>query len=107
MYGILEESRRGEIPLQPRKPRWHAHLLRQKSWNTAERLVKTFKRETQRRKVFIRKAKICEEKLAFVVTAFNKLLADEYFLTLLRAESLATMPQYLWAKLDRKSKEVV
>ena len=79
----------------------------QKSWNTSERLVKTFKRESQRRKVFIRKAKICEEKLAFVVTAFNKLLADEYFLTLLRAESLATMPQYLWAKLDRKSKEVV
>jgi ParB family chromosome partitioning protein len=79
----------------------------QKSCNTAELLVKTYKRETQRRKVFIRKAKICEEKLAFVVTAFNKLLADEYFLTLLRAESLATMPQYLWAKLDRKSKEVV
>ena len=79
----------------------------QRSWNTAERLVKTYKRETQRRKVFFRKAKICEEKLAFVVTAFNKLLADEYFLTLLRAESLATMPQYLWAKLDRKSKEVV
>jgi ParB family chromosome partitioning protein len=79
----------------------------QKSCNTAELLVKTYKRETQRRKVFIRKAKICEEKLTFVVTAFNKLLANEYFLTLLRAESLATMPQYLWAKLDRKSKEVV
>jgi hypothetical protein len=34
-----------------------------------------------------------------VVTAFNKLVADEHFLTLLRAEALETMPKFLWSKL--------
>jgi ParB family chromosome partitioning protein len=41
----------------------------------------------------------------FIVTAFSKLLADENFVTLLRAESLATMPKYLWSKLAPKHKD--
>ena len=31
---------------------------------------------------------------AFIVTAFNKLLEDENFCTLLSAEALSTMPKY-------------
>ena len=34
-----------------------------------------------------------------------KLLADENFVNLLRAESLSTMPKYLWDKLGTKHKE--
>jgi hypothetical protein len=36
---------------------------------------------------------------------FNKLLADENFVNLLRAETLSTMPKYLWDKLGTKHKE--
>jgi ParB family chromosome partitioning protein len=53
----------------------------------------------------IRKAKICDAKLVFIVTAFDKLVRDENFMTLLRAESLFTMPKYLWTKLNPKHKE--
>ena len=53
----------------------------------------------------IRKAKICDAKLVFIQTAFTKLLADENFLTLLRAESLATMPKCLRDRVGHKEKE--
>jgi ParB family chromosome partitioning protein len=72
---------------------------------SAESLVNAYRRESQRQKLLVRKAKICEAKLLFIVTAFNKLLADENFVNLLRAESLSTMPKYLWAKLSPKHQE--
>lgn len=71
---------------------------------SAEALVNAYRRESQRQKMLVRKAKICEGRLVFVVTAFNRLLDDENFVTLLRAESLATMPQVLWARLAPKNK---
>jgi len=67
--------------------------------------VNAYRRESQKQKLMIRKAKICDAKLVFIVTAFDKLLSDENFVTLLRAESLSTMPKYLWAKLGAKHKE--
>ena len=72
---------------------------------SAESLVSAYRRESQRQKLMVKKAKVCDARLGFIVTAFNKLLADENFVTLLRAESLATMPQYLWSKLSPKNKE--
>lgn len=72
---------------------------------TADSLVNAYKRESQRQKLMIRKAKICDARLLFVVTALDKLLGDANFVTLLRAESLASMPKYVWAKLSPKHKE--
>jgi ParB family chromosome partitioning protein len=72
---------------------------------SAESLVNAYRRESQRQKVMVRKAKICEAKLVFIVTAFTKLTADENFLTLLKAEALLTMPKYLWGKVNKKHKE--
>jgi ParB family transcriptional regulator, chromosome partitioning protein len=72
---------------------------------TAENLVKILKRENERQKLLIRKAKVCEAKLVFIVTAFDKLLADKSFMPLLQAESLDTMPKHLWSKLTKKLKE--
>ena len=72
---------------------------------SAESLVNAFKRESQRQKALIKKARLCEAKLLFIITAFNKLLADENFVNLLRAEGLAQMPAYLHEKLTNKGKE--
>lgn len=72
---------------------------------SAESLVNAYRRESQKQKLMIRKAKICDAKLVFVITAFDKLLGDENFATLLRAESLFTMPKYLWNKLGARHKE--
>jgi len=78
-----------------------------KSRTSVESLVNSYKRESQRQKLLIKKAKICDAKLVFVVTAFDKVLEDENFVNLLRAEALCTMPKYLSAKLGRKQKEAV
>ena len=72
---------------------------------SAESLVNAYRRESQRQKLMVKKARVCDARLTFVVTGFNKLMADEHFVTLLRAESLATMPKYLWAKLTLQQRE--
>lgn len=76
-----------------------------KGRTSAESLVNAYRRESQRQKLLVKKAKICNGRLVFVVMAFNKLLGDDNFVTLLRAESLARMPKYLWSKLAAKPKE--
>ena len=78
-----------------------------KGATSSERLVKVFRRESQRQQALVRKAKITEARLVFIITAFNKLLADEHFRTLLRAESLTTLPQTLWSQLDQTQLEVL
>jgi ParB family transcriptional regulator, chromosome partitioning protein len=72
---------------------------------SADSLVNAFKRESQRQKLLVRKARVCEATLLVVVTAFGKLLGDENFVTLLRAEGLAEMPKYLNDKLVERQKE--
>jgi ParB family chromosome partitioning protein len=70
-----------------------------------ESLVNTYKRESQRQKLLVKKARVCEAKLLFVVTAFGKLLGDEHFVTLLRAEALADMPKYMHDRLTEQRRE--
>ena len=76
-----------------------------KTSTSAESLVNAYRRESQRQKLLIRKARLCDAKLVFIVTAFNKLLADDNFIILLRAESLANMPKYVHDKITINQKE--
>lgn len=69
---------------------------------TAESLVRAYRLESQRQKVMVKKAKICEARLLSVSAAFRVLLADEDYVTLLRAEELYTMPKFL-AEMSRRT----
>lgn len=62
---------------------------------TAASLVNAYKKESQRQKTMVKKARICEAKLLFIKTAFKRLLSSEDFRNLLRAESLDTVPTFL------------
>lgn len=73
---------------------------RKKVWTTADGLVNAFKKESQRQKLLIRKAKVCETQLMILVTAFRRLSEDEDFTNLLRAEELDSMPAFLAEKID-------
>jgi ParB family chromosome partitioning protein len=66
---------------------------------TADGLVNAFRKETQRQKVMIKKAKICEGNLLVAVSGFKRLMDDENFVNLLRAEDLTTMPKCLAERL--------
>ena len=59
---------------------------------SSEALVRAYEREADRQRLMIKKAEVAQNRLLFVVEAMRQLLADENFLTLLRAEGLATMP---------------
>ena len=62
---------------------------------TTEKLLQTYREETERQKLVIQKAKICETRLMFAVSALRQLFEDNEFLLLLRAESLHTLPKWL------------
>jgi ParB family chromosome partitioning protein len=62
---------------------------------TAESLVRAYKLETQRQKLMVKKAKLCEARLLAVSAAFTVLVVDEDYVNLLRAEGLQTMPKFL------------
>ena len=62
---------------------------------TAESLVRAYKLESQRQKIMVKKAKLCEARLLSVSAVFTVLVADEDYVNLLRAEELGTMPKFL------------
>ncbi len=66
---------------------------------SADDLVRTYRRETQRQALLVKKARLGEERLLFIVNALKNLLGDEHFKTLLRAEKLESMPKYLFDRL--------
>jgi ParB family chromosome partitioning protein len=62
---------------------------------TAETLVRAYRKETERQKLLVKKANVSQTRLLFVINALRRLLADEHFVTLLRAEALLTLPRPL------------
>jgi len=53
-----------------------------------------------RKRLLIRKAEATKNRLIFMTEAARKLLADENFVTLLRAEGLDTLPRNLAARIE-------
>ena len=62
---------------------------------TSESLIRSYQRETERQKLLIKRASLARSRLLFVTNAMRRLLADEHFVTLLRAEGLNSIPQAL------------
>ena len=75
-----------------------------KNRTSADSLVNAYRRESNKQKLMVKKARVCEAKILFVVTAFSKLVADTNFETLLRAESLPTMPKAIGDKVAEQRK---
>ncbi|MFL5329209.1 MAG: plasmid partitioning protein RepB C-terminal domain-containing protein [Gemmataceae bacterium] len=69
---------------------------------SAETLLRTFQQETARQRMVIQKAKIVETRLLFAVSALKRLFQDDHFLTLLRAEGLDSLPQYLAERVHKQ-----
>ena len=62
---------------------------------TANDLMQVYQREAEKQRLLVKKSDFTQTRLLFIVEAMKDLLADEGFLTLLRAESLETMPRAL------------
>lgn len=66
---------------------------------TAAALVRTYQKEVERQKLLIKKAELTQGRLIFIVNALRKLLEEEHFVTLLRAESMSSLPMPIAARL--------
>lgn len=62
---------------------------------SSQKLLRTYQKETARQRLVIQKSKLCETRLLFVVSALRQLFEDDHFITLLRDETLDTLPTYL------------
>jgi ParB family chromosome partitioning protein len=67
---------------------------------SADSLVRAYRKETQRQKLLIKRATLSQTRLLFVVNALRRLLADDNFVTLLRAEGMQTLPGPLVERLN-------
>lgn len=63
-------------------------------------LVRTYREDVEKKRRLIRKAEISRDRLIFVTQAMRALLADENFVTLLRAEGLESMPRNLADRIE-------
>jgi ParB family chromosome partitioning protein len=68
---------------------------------TARSVVAAFQKGNDQLKSVVRKARTCEARLAFVTTALKRLFTNENFTTLLRAEKLEDLPEYLAQRIIR------
>ena len=71
--------------------------------NSAHSLVKTYQREVERQHKMVLKAEHAQQKLLLVEQGLRTLFADTNFVTLLRAEGLETLPQYLAERIELKA----
>jgi len=62
---------------------------------TAENLIRAYQRETERQRLLVKRASLARGRLSFICNALKRLLADDHFMTLLRAEGLETLPRPL------------
>jgi ParB family transcriptional regulator, chromosome partitioning protein len=66
---------------------------------SSDALVRVYRQDVERKRLLVRKAEATRNRLIFVVAAVRKLLGDENFVTLLRAEGLDTLPKNLAARI--------
>jgi ParB family transcriptional regulator, chromosome partitioning protein len=62
---------------------------------TSKDLVREYERQTHQQRALVRRAVVIHQRLLLLLSSFKPLLADENFLTLLRAEGLGKYPAHL------------
>ena len=67
---------------------------------TSNALIRAYQEDVDRKRILIRKAETTRNRLVFMTEALRKLLVDENFVTLLRAEGLDTLPRNLAGRID-------
>ena len=102
---VYEMGFRGKKLLQikrqlEKRERWgKAYRLRRAGTDrkapSPARLIEVLEKEAAQQRMMVSRAELVQRQLAFTVTAMRTFLADENFLTLLRAERLETMPRIL------------
>ncbi len=73
---------------------------------SVESLIRTYQNDVEKKQALLRKATATRNELMFITEALRKLLNDENFVTLLRAEGLATIPKNLSDRLAARTGDI-
>jgi len=68
---------------------------------TAGALIRSYRKETERQKLVVKKAALAQSRLLFIVNALRHLFTDENFATLLRVEAINSMPKPLAERMEK------
>jgi ParB family transcriptional regulator, chromosome partitioning protein len=67
---------------------------------TANSLIKAYQRQADKQKALTRQASLARNRLRLVIAAMQRLLKDDHFIALLRAEGLSTVPRQIIEKIS-------
>ncbi|KIC48054.1 ParB/RepB/Spo0J family partition protein [Tateyamaria sp. ANG-S1] len=67
---------------------------------SVESLLKTYENDVEKKKMLLRKAHATRSEMLFLTQSLKTLMADENFVTLLRAEGLASLPKTIADRLS-------
>jgi ParB family transcriptional regulator, chromosome partitioning protein len=84
---IIEQRNTSGKGMRLRNPR----ARRSSKRVTSESLIRAYQKETERQKLLVKRAALARSRLLFVSNALKRLLADDHFAALLRAEGLHTL----------------
>ena len=99
LRGDKLRSARRVISLRIAKMRKAGKIAQTRRKLTGEGLVREYKDRMREQRQLVKKANLTKERLLLLMSAIRRLLQDEHFATLLRAESLVDMPEQLAARL--------
>ena len=69
---------------------------------TSDALIRAYQRETERQQQLVKRASLTRNRLTFVSNALKRLLSDDHFVTLMRAEGFTTLPTALAERIGRE-----
>lgn len=78
----------------------YTRTRREQGTMTPRRLLLAYQAEVRRQRLVVKKAEVGEQRLLFVVSALRRLMSDEHFRTLLRAENVGEVPKPLADRLS-------
>ena len=90
---VIEQRRRRGRGLRTNVPKQQGNV-------SSDSLIRAYRQDTDKKRHLIRKAEATRDRLIFATEALRKLLRDENFVTLLRAEHLDTLPRNLAARFE-------
>lgn len=99
LRGEKLRSARRVISLRIAKLRKAGKIAQTRRKLTGEALVREYKDRMREQRQLVKKANLTKERLLLLISAIRRLLQDEHFATLLRAESLVDMPEQLSVRL--------
>lgn len=83
------------VSLRQKLGKCYGHWNRKNDKPSPKSLLHAYQAEVRRQRLIVKKADLNQQRLLFITTALRRLMADEHFRTLLRAEGINDIPKPL------------